>query len=168
MRVRLRGARPRRRPSSGLGFAPSDGVAGAAGRARVDAVAALRKKTRSGAVGSACKGEGTSKQSEAGLGFFASQGGRPPLLETSSHPPLPPSLGPAGEMRRPPPTPKKCILVCPYASSLGLKARQNTPAFDAAIYRPYSTSYQLQPSFHTSSTEPEPTARARRAGKEFY
>ena len=58
--------------------------------------------------------------------------------------------------------------MCRYARSLGLAARQNTPAFDAAIYRPYSTSYTLQPSFHTSSTEPEPTARARRAGKEFY
>ena len=60
------------------------------------------------------------------------------------------------------------VLVCPYASSLGLAARQITPTFDAAIYRPYSTSYTLQPSFHTSSTEPEPTARARRTGKEFY
>ena len=60
------------------------------------------------------------------------------------------------------------FLVCRYASSLGLEARQNTPAFDAAIYRPYSTSYQLQPSFHPQSTEPGPTARARRAGEEFY
>ena len=61
-----------------------------------------------------------------------------------------------------------CFLVCPYASSLGLAARQITPAISGAIYRPNSTSYQLQPSFHTSSTEPEPTARARRAGEEFY
>ena len=60
------------------------------------------------------------------------------------------------------------FLVCRYASSLGLAARQNTPAIDAAIYRPNGTSYQLQPSFHTYPTEPEPTARARRAGKEFY
>ena len=60
------------------------------------------------------------------------------------------------------------FLVCRYARSLGLAAPQNTPAIDAAIYRPYSTSYTLQPSFHTSSTEPEPTARARRAGEEFY
>ena len=51
---------------------------------------------------------------------------------------------------------------------MSLTARQNTPAIDAAIYRPDSTLYQLQPSFHTESTEPEPTARARRAGKEFY
>ena len=47
-------------------------------------------------------------------------------------------------------------------------ARQNTPAIDTAIYRPNVALYQLQPSFHTHSTEPEPTARARRAGKEFY
>ena len=60
------------------------------------------------------------------------------------------------------------FLVCRYARSPGLAARQNTPALDAAIYYPNSTSYQLQPSFHTHSTEPEPTARARRAGKEFY
>ena len=60
------------------------------------------------------------------------------------------------------------FLVCRYARSPGLAARQNTPAFDAAIYYPNGTSYQLQPSFHTHSTEPEPTARARRAGKEFY
>ena len=59
-------------------------------------------------------------------------------------------------------------LVSPYTSSPGLAARQNTQALDAAIYRPNGTSYQLQPSFHTHSTEPEPTARARRAGKEFY
>ena len=60
------------------------------------------------------------------------------------------------------------FLVCRYARSLGLADRQNTPAIDAAIYRPDGTLYQLQPSFHTSSTEPEPTARARRAGKDFY
>ena len=63
---------------------------------------------------------------------------------------------------------RKQKLVCPYASSPRLAARQNTPAIDAAIYRPNSPSYQLQPSFHTKSTEPEPTARARRAGTEFY
>ena len=60
------------------------------------------------------------------------------------------------------------FLVCRYARSPGLAARQNTPAIDAAIYRPNGTSYQLQLSFHTSWTEPEPTARARRAGEEFY
>ena len=60
------------------------------------------------------------------------------------------------------------FLVCRYARSLGLAARQNTPAIDDAFYRPNGTSYQLQPSFHISSTEPEPTARARRAGEEFY
>ena len=41
------------------------------------------------------------------------------------------------------------FLVCPYASSLGLAARQFTPAIGAAFYYPISTSYQLQPSFHT-------------------
>ena len=51
---------------------------------------------------------------------------------------------------------------------MNLTARQITPAIEAAIYRPDSTLYQLQPSFHTQSTEPEPTARARRAGEEFY
>ncbi len=60
------------------------------------------------------------------------------------------------------------FLVCRHASLLSLAARQFTPAIDAAIYRPDGTLYQLQPSFHTHSTEPEPTARARRAGKEFY
>ena len=53
-------------------------------------------------------------------------------------------------------------------SRMSLTARQSRPAIDAAIYYPDSTLYQLQPSFHTQSTEPEPTARARRAGKEFY
>ena len=53
--------------------------------------------------------------------------------------------------------------MCRYARSLGLAARQNTPAIDGAFYRPNDTSYQLQPSFHPHSTEPEPTARARRA-----
>ena len=53
-------------------------------------------------------------------------------------------------------------------SRMNLTARQNTPAIDGAFYRPNGTLYQLQPSFHTQSTEPEPTARARRAGKEFY
>jgi len=60
------------------------------------------------------------------------------------------------------------FLVCRYARSLGLAARQNTPAIDDAFYYPDCILYQLQPSFHTQSTEPEPTARARRAGKEFY
>ena len=56
----------------------------------------------------------------------------------------------------------------PRHSRTSLMASQSTPAIDAAIYRPNGTLYQLQPSFHTHSTEPEPTARARRAGKEFY
>ena len=56
----------------------------------------------------------------------------------------------------------------PRHSRMSLTACQNTPALDSAIYRPNDTLYQLQPSFHTQSTEPEPTARARRAGKEFY
>ena len=56
----------------------------------------------------------------------------------------------------------------PRHSRMSLTARQSRPALDVAIYRPDSTLYQLQPSFHTSSTEPEPTARARRAGEEFY
>ena len=60
------------------------------------------------------------------------------------------------------------FLVCRYARSLGLAARQNTPAINATFYYPIGTSYQLQPSFHTQSTEPESTARARRAGEEFY
>ena len=51
---------------------------------------------------------------------------------------------------------------------MSLTSFQSRPAIDAAIYRPNGTLYQLQPSFHTSSTEPEPTARARRAGEEFY
>ena len=63
---------------------------------------------------------------------------------------------------------RRVLVVCRYASSLGLAARQITPAIDAAFYRPIGTSYQLQPSFLTQSTEPEPTARARRAGEEFY
>ena len=53
-------------------------------------------------------------------------------------------------------------------SWMSLKTCQSTPAIDAAFYRPIGTLYQLQPSFHTHSTEPEPTARDRRAGKEFY
>ena len=60
------------------------------------------------------------------------------------------------------------FLVCRYARSLVLAARQNTPAIDGAIYRPNGTSYQLQLSFHSQSTEPEPTARSRRAGEELY
>ena len=56
----------------------------------------------------------------------------------------------------------------PATSQMSLTARQNTPALDAAIYYPNGTLYQLQPSFHKHSTEPEPTARARRAGEEFY
>ena len=46
---------------------------------------------------------------------------------------------------------------------MSLTACQSRPAIDAAIYRPNVTLYQLQPSFHISSTEPEPTARARSA-----
>ena len=53
-------------------------------------------------------------------------------------------------------------------SLMSLIPCQSTPAIDAAIYRPNGTLYQRQPSFHTSWTEPEPTARARRAGEEFY
>ena len=56
------------------------------------------------------------------------------------------------------------FLVCRYARSLGLTARQNTPALDAAIYYPNGTLYQLQLSFHTYSTEPEPTAHGVFAG----
>ena len=56
----------------------------------------------------------------------------------------------------------------PRHSRMSLTACQNTPAIEGAIYRPDNTLYQLQPSFHTHSTEPEPTARARRAGEEFY
>ena len=56
----------------------------------------------------------------------------------------------------------------PRHSRMSLAGCQNTPAFGGAFYYPIKTSYQLQPSFHTQSTEPEPTARARRAGKEFY
>ena len=56
----------------------------------------------------------------------------------------------------------------PRHSRMSLAACQSTPAIDGAIYRPDRTLYQLQPSFHTQSTEPEPTARARRAGEEFY
>ncbi len=41
------------------------------------------------------------------------------------------------------------FLLCRHARSLVLAARQNTPAIDAAFYRPITTSYQLQPSFHT-------------------
>ena len=37
----------------------------------------------------------------------------------------------------------------PRHSRMSLTACQITPALDAAIYRPYSTLYQLQPSFHT-------------------
>ena len=51
---------------------------------------------------------------------------------------------------------------------MSLKGFQNTPAIDSAFYRPIDALYQLQLSFHTSWTEPEPTARARRAGKEFH
>ena len=48
---------------------------------------------------------------------------------------------------------------------MSLPARQFTPAIDAAFYYPVSTLYQLQPSFHTHSTEPELTARAREGGR---
>ena len=51
---------------------------------------------------------------------------------------------------------------------MNLTARQSTPAPGAAFQYPVSTLYQLQLSFHSQSTEAEPTARARRAGKEFY
>ena len=51
----------------------------------------------------------------------------------------------------------------PRHSRMSLTSFQSRPAMDAAIYRPIGALYQLQPSFHTSSTEPEPTARARRA-----
>ena len=53
-------------------------------------------------------------------------------------------------------------------SRMRLTGRKSRPAIDGAFYYPVDALYQLQPSFHTSSTEPEPTARARRAGKEFY
>ena len=43
---------------------------------------------------------------------------------------------------------------------MSLAARQNTPAFGGAFYYPIKTLYQLQPSFHPRSTEPEPTVRA--------
>ena len=69
--------------------------------------------------------------------------------------------------KRPKNTPSR-LAEPPRHSRTSLTARQNTPAIDAAIYRPDSTLYQLQPSFHPQSTEPEPTARARRAGEEFY
>ena len=39
------------------------------------------------------------------------------------------------------------VLVCRYASSPGLAARQNTPAIDTAIYHPNGTLYKLRPSF---------------------
>ena len=55
----------------------------------------------------------------------------------------------------------------PRHSRMTLTARQNTPAIDSAISHPNKTLRQLQPSFHTQSTEPEPTARARKAGEEF-
>ena len=51
---------------------------------------------------------------------------------------------------------------------MSLTARQFTPAIGGAFYYPDDTLYQLQPSFYTYPTEPEPVARARRAGKEFY
>ena len=53
-------------------------------------------------------------------------------------------------------------------SRMSLTVCQSTPAIGDAFQRPVGTLYQLQRSFHTQSTEPEPTARARRAGKEFY
>ena len=51
---------------------------------------------------------------------------------------------------------------------MSLTSFQSRPAIDAAIYHPNGTLYQLQSSFHRQSTEPKPTARARRAGEEFY
>ena len=56
----------------------------------------------------------------------------------------------------------------PRHSRMSLAGCQNTPALDGAFYHRTGTLYQLQHSFHKQSTEPEPTARARRAGKEFY
>ena len=53
----------------------------------------------------------------------------------------------------------------PRHSRMSLTACQSTPAIEAAIHRPNGTLYQLQPSFHTQWTEPEPTARARRGGR---
>merc|ERR1711965_75144 len=50
---------------------------------------------------------------------------------------------------------------------MSLTSFQSRPAIDAAIYHADSTLYQLQPSFHPQLTEPEPTARARRAGEEI-
>ena len=41
------------------------------------------------------------------------------------------------------------FLVCLYARSLGLTARQNTPAIEGAFYRPNGTLYQLQPFSYT-------------------
>ena len=46
---------------------------------------------------------------------------------------------------------------------MSLTSFQSRPAIEGAFYRPNETLYQLQSSFHTQSTEPEPTARARRA-----
>ena len=43
--------------------------------------------------------------------------------------------------------------MCRYARSLGLSARQNTPAIEGAFYRPNGTSYQLQPSFHACTID---------------
>ena len=56
----------------------------------------------------------------------------------------------------------------PRHSRMSLTGCQNTPAFGGTFYYPIKTLYQLQPSFHSQSTEPEPTARARRAGEELY
>ena len=56
----------------------------------------------------------------------------------------------------------------PRHSRMSLTSFQSRPAIGGAIYRPNGALYQLQPSFHPQSTEPEPTARARRAGEEFY
>ena len=56
----------------------------------------------------------------------------------------------------------------PRHSRMSLTSRQFTPAIEGAFYDPIDTLYQLQLSFHTYPTEPEPTARARRAGEEFY
>ena len=56
----------------------------------------------------------------------------------------------------------------PRHSRMRLTGCQSTPAIDSAFFRPIGTLYQLQFSFHSHSTEPEPPARARRAGEEFY
>ena len=79
-------------------------------------------------------------------------------LKIFRFPSTPPGRYPCGSRNAPP----------RRHSPMNLTARQFTPAIDAAVHYRDSTLYQLQPSFHPQSTEPEPTARARRAGEEFY